>query len=279
MPPPLLSVNEREFIARAAAEQQRVDGRRPFDPRKLSLRLGPADGTAEVSVACGRDRYGQQGEPHRRRDSCALATSLLGSPSQHGARIFLRHWRRRLGRHRACVQRTRRWLTVSYTTGGGWRQVRLGHTRVLAAVSAELGTPFPDRPTEGALNFLVECPPMGHGGWDMGGKPPDEAAEITRLLERTLRDTGAVDTEALCVLAGRSVRASLPTVRPFPYVWVVDGAGVSLPQLVLGHPINVCSLPSARRRWVCGLPPPSRPTTSLSSSFQSASQLGQQLIA
>jgi exosome complex component RRP45 len=99
---------------------------------------------------------------------------------------------------------------VSYATGGGWRQVQLGHTRVLAAVSAELGTPFPDRPTEGALNFLVECPPMGHGGWDVGGKPPDEAVEITRLLERTLRDTGAVDTEALCVLAGRSVRASHP---------------------------------------------------------------------
>jgi exosome complex RNA-binding protein Rrp42 (RNase PH superfamily) len=50
----------------------------------------------------------------------------------------------------------------------------------------------------------------------MGGKPPDEAAEITRLLERTLRDTGAVDTEALCVLAGRSVRASLPHRSPLP---------------------------------------------------------------
>jgi hypothetical protein len=46
-----LSLNERTFIARAAAEQQRVDGRRPFDPRKLSLRLGPSDGTAEVRVA------------------------------------------------------------------------------------------------------------------------------------------------------------------------------------------------------------------------------------
>lgn len=104
-------------------------------------------------------------------------------------------------------------------------QVRLGHTRVLAAVSAELGTPFPDRPTEGALNFLVECPPMGHGGWDVGGKPPDEAAEITRLLERTLRDTGAVDTEALCVLAGRSVRASHPQpFAPLLGVFRVDGA-------------------------------------------------------
>lgn len=87
--------------------------------------------------------------------------------------------------------------------------MRLGHTRVLAAVSAELGAPFPDRPTEGALNFLVECPPMGHAGWDVG-RPPDEAAEISRLLERTLRDTGAVDTEALCVLAGRAV----PSPRP-----------------------------------------------------------------
>lgn len=39
------------------------------------------------------------------------------------------------------------------------------------------------------------------------GRPGTEAVEVARLVERGLRGSGAIDTEALCVLAGRKVRA------------------------------------------------------------------------
>lgn len=39
------------------------------------------------------------------------------------------------------------------------------------------------------------------------GRPSMEAVELARLVERGLKGSGAVDTEALCVLAGRKVGA------------------------------------------------------------------------
>ena len=40
------------------------------------------------------------------------------------------------------------------------------------------------------------------------GRPTENANELARLIERGLRETKAVDLEALCVLAGRKVRAA-----------------------------------------------------------------------
>ena len=37
------------------------------------------------------------------------------------------------------------------------------------------------------------------------GRPTENANELARLIERGLRETKAVDLEALCVLAGRKV--------------------------------------------------------------------------
>lgn len=55
------------------------------------------------------------------------------------------------------------------------------------------------------------------------GRPGEAAIEAMRLLERALRDSRAVDLEALCVLAGRKV--------PCRYLWHLlhaPRAGVAL---------------------------------------------------
>lgn len=41
------------------------------------------------------------------------------------------------------------------------------------------------------------------------GRPTENANELARLIERGLRETKAVDLEALCVLAGRKVRPAI----------------------------------------------------------------------
>lgn len=66
------------------------------------------------------------------------------------------------------------------------------------------------RPSEGTLRFNMEFSPMASPAFD-AGRPGEAAIEAMRLLERALRDSRAVDLEALCVLAGRKV--------PCRHVW------------------------------------------------------------
>lgn len=61
-----------------------------------------------------------------------------------------------------------------------------------------------DRPNEGSLRFNVEFSPMASPNFEPG-RPTENANELARLIERGLRETKAVDLEALCVLAGRKV--------------------------------------------------------------------------
>lgn len=45
-----LTVNEKKFIETALKSDLRIDGRRPFDYRKLSIKFGKDDGSAEVQL-------------------------------------------------------------------------------------------------------------------------------------------------------------------------------------------------------------------------------------
>eukprot|EP00922_Rhytidocystis_sp_ex-Travisia-forbesii_P057825 GHVS01085576.1.p1 GENE.GHVS01085576.1~~GHVS01085576.1.p1 ORF type:complete len:342 (+),score=110.19 GHVS01085576.1:128-1027(+) len=83
-------------------------------------------------------------------------------------------------------------------TNYGQVEVSLGRTRVLCAVAADLTTPSPDRPQEGALSFHVDFS-------NSGGRGVQESNEVVALLERLLKGTRAVDMEALCVVAGQKV--------------------------------------------------------------------------
>ena len=80
----------------------------------------------------------------------------------------------------------------------------LGATRVLAAATAELRAPFPDRPSEGVVRLSVELGPVADPSFQAG--PPSEAAvEIGRIIEKGWREARAVDAEGLCVAAGKKV--------------------------------------------------------------------------
>jgi exosome complex RNA-binding protein Rrp42 (RNase PH superfamily) len=83
--------------------------------------------------------------------------------------------------------------------------VQLGGTRVMAAVAAALEAPFNDRSREGALRFNVELSPMASPAFE-AGRMGEEAVELARIVERAIKQSGAVDMEALCVLPGRKVR-------------------------------------------------------------------------
>eukprot|EP00798_Chlamydomonas_sp_ICE-L_P023908 gene23908-9476_t len=126
-----ISNNDKAFILKALHEEHRLDGRRPYDFRKVKFQFSLDDSSTTVT---------------------------------------------------------------------------LGTTRVMTVITAVLEAPYPDRPSEGSMRFNAELSPMASAAFEPG-RPSELAMEITRLLERGLKQSGAVDMEALCVMAGRKVWA------------------------------------------------------------------------
>ncbi|WWC92464.1 uncharacterized protein L201_007422 [Kwoniella dendrophila CBS 6074] len=83
-------------------------------------------------------------------------------------------------------------------------ECRLGKTAVLAQVSASIVKPREDRPYEGFLMINSEIGPMASSVYENGRSSESEIL-ITRLLEKSIRRTEAIDREALCILAGEKV--------------------------------------------------------------------------
>ncbi|XP_074317495.1 exosome complex component RRP45B-like [Silene latifolia] len=122
-----MTLNEKHFIETALLSDLRVDGRQPFDYRRLTIKFGREDGSCEV---------------------------------------------------------------------------QLGQTHVMAFVTAELVQPYKDRPNEGSLSVFTEFSPMADPSFEVG-RPGESAVELGRIIDRGLRESRAIDTESLCVLAGK----------------------------------------------------------------------------
>ena len=85
--------------------------------------------------------------------------------------------------------------------------VKLGKTQVLVGIKIEPGKPFPDTPDEGVLQVNSELVPMASPVFEPG--PPDEnAIELARVIDRSLRDPKAIDLKSL-------------VIRPSEKAWVL----------------------------------------------------------
>ncbi|KNA08344.1 hypothetical protein SOVF_163460 isoform A [Spinacia oleracea] len=81
----------------------------------------------------------------------------------------------------------------------------------MSFVTAQLVQPYRDRENEGSLSIYTEFSPMADPSFE-AGRPGESAIELGRIIDRGLRESRAVDTESLCVLAGKlvwSVRVDL----------------------------------------------------------------------
>ena len=74
----------------------------------------------------------------------------------------------------------------------------------MASISASLEAPYADRHSEGSITFEVTHTAMAGFGSDFA-RTKEDAVELSRLVERGLRESRAVDLEALCVQPGRKV--------------------------------------------------------------------------
>ena len=86
----------------------------------------------------------------------------------------------------------------------GSAYVKLGGTVVVAGVKIGVGTPFPDTPNCGVLTVNAEFVPLASPSFEPG--PPDEnAIELARVIDRSLREVRAVDLEKLAIVPGKHV--------------------------------------------------------------------------
>ncbi|KAG8497221.1 hypothetical protein CXB51_008454 [Gossypium anomalum] len=130
-----LTLNEKNFIKTALLSEIRIDGRKPFEFRNISINFGrqvkSEDGSAEV---------------------------------------------------------------------------QLGQTLVMGIVTAKFVQPYRDRPNEGTLAIYPEFSPMADPSFE-AGRSGESAVELGRIIDRGLRESRAVDTESLCIVAGKLVWA------------------------------------------------------------------------
>ncbi len=86
----------------------------------------------------------------------------------------------------------------------GSARVKLGNTQVVAGVKIQLDKPYPDTPNRGNFMTSAELNPIASPNFEPG-PPRIEAIELARVTDRSLRESGIMDFEKLCITPGEKV--------------------------------------------------------------------------
>jgi len=89
-------------------------------------------------------------------------------------------------------------------TAEGSAKVSIGDTQVVVGLKVGAEEPFPDRPGTGNIVTNAELAPMAAREYE-SGPPQEEGVELARVVDRGIRESGAVDLEALCIEKGEKV--------------------------------------------------------------------------
>jgi exosome complex component RRP42 len=114
--------------------------------------------------------------------------------------------------------------------------VKLGKTQVLTGVKLELGSPYPDKPDEGVLQVHAEFVPLASPSFEPG--PPDEnAIELARVVDRSLREPRVLKLEDLVIEPGKIAWVV------FNDIYLIDHAGNAIDAATLS---SMLALATAR---------------------------------
>lgn len=91
--------------------------------------------------------------------------------------------------------------TGVYESAEGSAHVSMGGTQVAVGVKMIMGEPFSDMPKSGVLTTSAELGPLASPTFE-SGPPRAPAIEVARVVDRGIRESGAIDTEKLCVIEG-----------------------------------------------------------------------------
>ena len=102
---------------------------------------------------------------------------------------------------------------VSPKSAEGSARVTIGETVVVAGVKMGVGDPFPDTPEDGVLIVGSELIPMSNPEFE-SGPPSIQAIELSRVVDRAIRESGCIDTKKLCIKKGEKVWTVFVDVYP-----------------------------------------------------------------
>lgn len=86
----------------------------------------------------------------------------------------------------------------------GSARVYLGKTDVIVGIKIGIGEPFPDLPNKGVLTVNSEFRPIASPNF-RAGPPGEKSIELSRVVDRGIRESNAVDLEKLCIIPGKKV--------------------------------------------------------------------------
>ena len=86
----------------------------------------------------------------------------------------------------------------------GSARVKIGETHLVVGVKIQPGTPFPDTPDQGVIITNLELIPLASPVFE-AGPPREDAIELARVVDRGIRESGAVDLSKLCITEGEKV--------------------------------------------------------------------------
>tara|TARA_Y100000310_G_C20586696_1_gene765793 strand:- start:433 stop:1206 length:774 start_codon:yes stop_codon:yes gene_type:complete len=93
---------------------------------------------------------------------------------------------------------------ISSKSAEGSARVKIGDTEVVAGIKFAMGEPYPDKPGEGTIMVNAELLPLSNPKFE-SGPPSIGAIELSRVVDRCIRESGAMDFKKLCVKEGEKV--------------------------------------------------------------------------
>jgi len=93
---------------------------------------------------------------------------------------------------------------ISPKSAEGSARVKIGETEVVAGVKMGIGVPYPDQLDKGTIMVGVELSPIAGDRFE-SGPPSVESIEIARVVDRGIRESGALDFKKLCIKEGEMV--------------------------------------------------------------------------
>lgn len=89
-------------------------------------------------------------------------------------------------------------------TAEGSARITCGDTDIIVGIKMEVGKPYPDRPDSGTMMVNAELRPISNPDLE-SGPPSIESIEISRVIDRGIRESKAIDEKKLCITPGEKV--------------------------------------------------------------------------
>lgn len=119
-------------------------------------------------------------------------------------------------------------------------RVTLGKTQLIVGVKPQIDSPFNDTPDLGIIMTNCELVPIADPGFEPG-PPNEQSIEISRVVDRCIRESEMIDLKSLCIEEGKKVWLLFIDIHVLDY----DGNLIDAALMGAASALNNTKLPKA----------------------------------